>query len=80
MLSAGVLNPDQHQQQLVGQLAELLQHLKEYSGQVVHYKTARAAYEVGCHVSGRVPWRAKTVCVFGGGDQGDSTGSSWRDN
>jgi hypothetical protein len=47
MLSNGVLKPDQHQQQLVGQLALLLQQLQEYSGQVVQYKTARAAYEVG---------------------------------
>jgi hypothetical protein len=47
MLSAGVLKPDQHQQQLVGQLAQLLQQLKDYSGQVVAHRTARTAYEVG---------------------------------
>lgn len=48
MLSAGVLKPDQHQQQLVLQLSELLQQLQEYSMQVEGYRVSRAAYEVGC--------------------------------
>lgn len=47
MLSAGVLKPDQHQQQLVGQLAQLLQQLKDYSRQIVAHRTARTAYKVG---------------------------------
>ena len=46
MVSSGVLRPDQHQQQLVVQLASLLQQLQDYSRQVVHYRTGRAAYEV----------------------------------
>lgn len=46
MLSAGVLRPDQHQQQLIEQLATLLQQLQAYSGQLVQYRAARAAYEV----------------------------------
>lgn len=48
MLSAGVLKPDQHQQQLVLQLSELLQQLQEYSRQVEGYRVSRAAYEVRC--------------------------------
>lgn len=47
MLSAGVLKPDQHQQQLVGQLAQLLQQLKDYSRQIVAHRAAHTAYEVG---------------------------------
>jgi hypothetical protein len=47
MLSAGVLKPDQDQQQLVLQLSELLQQLQEYSWQVEGYRVSQAAYEVG---------------------------------
>jgi hypothetical protein len=62
MLSAGVLKPDQHQQQLVQQLSELLKHLQQYSQQVEAYRVSRAAYEVGGVWSG-----CCSVCDWVGG-------------
>lgn len=46
MLSAGVLRPDQQQQQLVSQLSDLLQQLQQYSRSLVQYRADRAAFEV----------------------------------
>jgi hypothetical protein len=43
---AGVLRPDQHQQQLVAHLALLLGQLQQYSAQVKQYRAAREGYEV----------------------------------
>jgi hypothetical protein len=46
LLSSGSLRPDLHQQQLVHQLALLLQQLDAYSTAMADYKTERATYEV----------------------------------